>query len=721
MNKIAIALMGVSLSALGVDTRYWSQDTQGDFEKGTLKKVALRSDGRLSLSPAMRELADVSLPYLWAAVAGPNGSVYAAGGPSSSNSAIFELTRAGQSKKLAEVDGMNVFAMAVDKAGRLYVASSPDGKIYRVSATGSVETFYDPKAKYIWALAFLPDGDLLAATGDKGELHRIGANGTGKVWMKLDEDHVRSLVVDLKGTVYVGTEPSGLIVKADAQGNPFVVHQSTKREVTALAAAKDGSIYAAVIGQKTVGGAGLTQNIQPMVVVAPPRAAAAGPQAPRPVAPAPPPAPSVMPGGSEIVKIDADGAPVRVWSHASELVYALGFDASERVLAGTGNKGNVYRVDNESRYTLLGNLGSTQVTAFAREGGRLIAATGNIGKLFEIAGGLEATGSFESEVFDGGGFTQWGRMHSKEMLAGGTIRFETRSGNLDRPTQMWSAWAALKEGRVVSPAARFLQWRAVFGGGQQDGPSLSQVDVAYLPKNVAPRIDVVEATPANYRFPAPSSTIIPALQTLTLPPIGKAQTTVAATQNDGSSSPSLSYARGMIGARWLATDDNSDTLEFAIEIKGEAEQTWKPLKDKLKDRHYSYDATAFGDGKYVVRVTATDAPSNALNQGLSVQAVSAPFLIDNTPPAVRDLGASPAGGRVNLRFRASDVLSVVTKAEISVNGGDWKLVDPTVRLADSKELEFQVLLDRPAPGELTIAVRVTDEFDNQSVEKVTLR
>jgi hypothetical protein len=177
----------------------------------------------------------------------------------------------------------------------------------------------------------------------------------------------------------------------------------------------------------------------------------------------------------------------------------------------------------------------------------------------------------------------------------------------------------------------------------------------------------------------------------------------------------------MIGARWLAIDDNGDALEFSIEIKGESEQNWKPLKDKIKDRYYSFDATAFSDGKYQLRVTASDSPANPLNQGLTAQSVSAPFLIDNTAPSIQDLGASPAGGKVNLRFKATDASSVITKAEISLNGSDWKLIDPTVRLADSKDLEFQLLLDRPAPGELTIAVRVTDEFDNQSVDKVTIR
>ena len=722
MFKTASALIGLALCALAVDTRYWSSDTQSDFEKGNLKKVALRSDGRLSLSPAIRELADPSMPYLWTAVTGANGNVYAAGGPSSGKSSIFELNRAGQSRKFAEVEGMNVFALAADKAGRIYAASSPDGKIYRIAANGTVETFYDPKAKYVWALAFLPDGDLLAATGDKGELHRINASGAGKVWMKLDEDHIRSLAVDAKGTVYVGTEPGGLIVKADAQGNPFVVYQSVKREVTTLAAGKDGSIYAAAIGQKTSGTSMLIQNIQPVVVVAGPPAQGGGQaQPPRPVNAAPPPVLNMVPGGSEIIRIDADGAPTRVWSHPNDLVYALGFDANDRLLAGTGNKGNLYRIDSPSQSSLLTSFSSTQVTAFAKEGNRLIVVAGNIGKFFELRPALETEGSFESEVFDGGGFTQWGRLHSKETLNGGAIRYETRSGNLDRPTQMWSPWAPLKDGRISSPPARFLQWRAVFSGGQQDGPALSQIDVAYLPKNVAPRVDVVEPTPANYRFPAPSSTIIPAAQTLTLPPIGKSSTTVASAQNDGSTSPALTYVRGIIGARWLATDDNGDNLEFTIEIKGENEQSWKPLKDKLKDRYYSYDATAFGDGRYVVRVTATDAPSNPLNQGLSAQAVSAPFLIDNTPPVISNLGATPNGAKVNVRLKATDALSVVAKAEISLNGGEWKLIDPTVRLADSKELEFQVALDKPAAGELTIAVRVSDEFDNQSVEKITIR
>jgi outer membrane protein assembly factor BamB len=725
MNKFAPALLGLAVAIFAIDTQYWSQDTQAEFEKGTLKQISLRNDGLLSLAPVVRELADPSLPYLWSAVAAPNGNIYAAGGPASTRSAIFELNRAGQLRTFAEVDGMNIFALALDREGRLYAATSPDGKIYRFNASGAAEVFYDPKAKYIWALAFLPDGDLLAATGDKGELHRITPAGQGRVWLKIDEDHIRSLAVGAGGLVYAGTEPNGLILRVDAQGNPFVLYQTGKREITALAVRAGGGVFASAIGQRSAGPSPLTQ-LPPVVAPPPPATPGAGPvnvqvrpaAAPTPQAPMPPIA---VPGGSEVFRLDADGAPLKLWSHPTDIVYALAVDAAGHLLAGTGNKGNLYRIEGPARHTLVSSFASSQITGFVRDGARTIAVTGNIGKILEVGPGLAPEGVYESNVFDAGGFTLWGRMHTKEVLSGGVIRYETRSGNLDRPTQLWSPWAPLQNGRIVSPPARFLQWRAVFSGGQAEGPSLSQVDVAYQPRNVPPRIDVVEPTPANYRFPAPSTTIVPASRTLTLPAIGQAAAPAATAKADGSTFPALTYSRGMIGARWLASDENGDTLEFSIEIKGENEQSWKPLKDKLKDRYYSYDATGFADGRYQVRITATDAPSNALGEGLTHQAASPYFLIDNTPPAIRDLDASPAGGKVNLRFRAVDALSVVTKAEISLNGGEWTIVNPTVRLADSKELDFQLQLDRPSPGELTIAVRLTDEFDNQSVDRITVR
>lgn len=723
---IKLFALGFALAQLaaGVETRYWSQDTQAEFERGLLRKISLRSDGRLSLAPSVQELADLSLPYLWVAVAAGEGRTYVAGGPGSGKTTVFEVSSAEQQKKLVELEGMNIHAMAVDKLKRLYAATSPDGKVYRISANGTAEVFYDPKAKYIWALAFDASGDLLVATGDKGELHRVSPNGAGKLWMKLEEDHIRSLVVDASGTIYVGTEPGGLVVRADAAGNAFVVHQTGKREVTALLASPNGSIFAAAIGHKTTGNSLLLSTLPPP----PPPLQNMNPAAGAPQrSPSPNTAPQLataVSGGSEVVEIDREGSPLKVWSHPTDLVYALGQDSSGRVLLGTGNGGVLYRLDGGSLSTRLLTLPVTQITGLVNgANGTLLAVTGNVGKLFLIGAGLESEGIFESEVFDVSAFARWGRVHSKESANGGFAGIETRSGNLERPSKLWSNWAALKEGRVTSPAARFLQWRLVLRGGTApigEGPELRQIDIAYLPKNLAPKVDFVEPTPANYRFPAAVSLIAPATNTLTLPPIGKAANPSSGSTVDISNSPSLTYARGMIGARWISYDDNGDSLDFRVEIKGESEQSWKLLKEHVKERYFSYDATGFADGHYRIRITASDAPDNVLTDALSATNISAPFLIDNTAPVVRDLGGTVSGSKVNLRFLAGDALSVVSKAELSVNGGTWTRIEPTLRLLDSKDLDFRLVIDKVA-GEMTIAVRLTDEFDNVSVEKIVLQ
>ena len=189
--------------------------------------------------------------------------------------------------------------------------------------------------------------------------------------------------------------------------------------------------------------------------------------------------------------------------------------------------------------------------------------------------------------------------------------------------------------------------------------------------------------------------------------------------SDSGSSPTLSWAKGQIGARWLANDENGDTLVFKVEIRGEKETTWKLLKDKVRERYFSWDSTAFPDGRYVLRITASDAPSNPPDQALMASRDSDPFLIDNTPPEITGLSGTPSGGKIEIRFHAQDSLSTLGKAEYSINGGDWLVVEPTTRLTDSKEHDYRVLIDR-GQGEVTVAVRVSDEYYNEAVAKTVV-
>ncbi len=727
----ALTLALVPLNA--VETKYWQQEDLSDFEKGNLDKLSLRSDGQLSLAPVVSEILDSSTPYLWTIAQDSKGNVYTAGGgPNGSTAKLYRINSAGKSDVLAELDGLEIHAIAVDARDRVYAATAPDGKVFRI-VNGKPEVFFDPKAKYIWTMCFSKAGDLYIATGDKGEIFKVSPDGKGSAFFKTEETHARSMALDNAGNLIVGTDPSGLILQVTPAGEGFVLYQAAKREITAIAVAQDGSIYAAGVGNKSAAPAGLTPPIAPVPVPSPSAAPGARP-APgtvtvrtAPLSPSFGSAASATPvtGGSELYRIGTDGAPRRLWTNAQDLIYALTTDAQGHAVVGTGNKGYIYRIDSDLSYTLLVNLAPTQVTAFLRgSDGRVYAATGNIGKLYRIGPELEKSGTYESDAFDAGAFTYWGRLSYSGSPANGGIRFEARSGNVSRPQKNWSSWSAVPitgdGGRIAAPAARFLQYRAVLTGAA----TIRNIDVAYMSKNVAPAVTQIEVTPPNYRFTATPATIpaSPSPQSISLPALGTKKKQGNTPTLESTASQAMQYAKGTMGARWSAQDENDDTLIYRVEIRGEQEKDWKLLRDKVRDKFLNWDSSMFPDGKYLLRVTASDAPGNPPAEALTGSIESYLFLIDNTPPQITGLTASPSGNRVEVRWRAKDALSVIDRAEYSINGGEWIVVEPVSRLSDSPELDYRLNIDRPTgSAEYTIAVRVIDDYDNQAVAKTVVR
>src|SRR5438034_2684253 len=244
-----------SLPLLAEHTRRWRQSSYEEFLKGTAHGVAVRSDGRLELAPKVTLLADADASYLWSVRLDSQGILYAAGG---SPAKVFRFDANGKPVIAFDSSDLSAQAMAFDSRGVLYVGTSPDGKVYRVSASGEKSVFFEPKTKYIWDLAFSPDGTLYVATGDKGQVFAVGPDGKGELFYSSDEAHIRVLAFDAKGNLIAGTEPSGRILRISrssskasaAKAEGFVLYETSKREVTSLAVAADGSIYVSAIGEK---------------------------------------------------------------------------------------------------------------------------------------------------------------------------------------------------------------------------------------------------------------------------------------------------------------------------------------------------------------------------------------------------------------------------------------------------------------------------------------
>src|SRR4030095_7132547 len=137
--------------------------------------------------------------------------------------------------------------LAAGKDGALYAGTSPDGKVYRITADGHAEVFFDPADKYIWSLAILNDGSLAVGTGDNGKLYRVraaGAKPESSLLIATNQTHVISLAVTPQGDLIAGTDPGGLVLRISPEGKAFALFDAQLREIHALAAAADGSIYA---------------------------------------------------------------------------------------------------------------------------------------------------------------------------------------------------------------------------------------------------------------------------------------------------------------------------------------------------------------------------------------------------------------------------------------------------------------------------------------------
>src|ERR1700688_2083645 len=458
-----LLVVACAFVARGEHTRPWRISTYEEFLKGKANGVAVRSDGRLELAPKFTLIADADASYLWSLRTNLKGVLYAAGG---SPAKVFRFDTAGKPTAVFDSADLSAQAIAFDSQRNLYVGASPDGKHYSVSSSGEKSVFFDPKTKYIWDLAFSSDGTLYVATGDKGQIFAVDSSGKGELFYSSDEAHIRVLAFDPSGNLIAGTEPNGRVLHVshanaksprsnkseDKSTQGFVLYETAKREVTALAIAPDSTIYVSAIGEKQ-------RNVTPA-----PSAVFVTPQGTTTITNAPAtstgqaaaptvflPFPPVV--SSSIYRISANGEPDELWSSREDVVYSLGLGADGRLLAGTGNNGALLGIDSKGVFAQLAKSGSAQITGISRgKDGKLFVCTANPGKVFSVGPEFEAEGTYESRSFDAQNLSQWGRVEwwsphtapaAKKSSAHDSeprVEFFARSGNTEDPAKEWSTW-----------------------------------------------------------------------------------------------------------------------------------------------------------------------------------------------------------------------------------------------------------------------------------------
>ena len=740
-------LVPSSLFAQG--THLWTQSRIDEFEKGTPQGVAVGSNGYLREGPGITDILTTPSTFVWSVAADKNGRAYVGTG---SPATVLRAEKNAKPFTLFETRDVSVQVVRVGPDGSIYAATVPSGKIYKldpnattkqddssakvvfdiskaeqsaagIAGSGSKESA-GSRSHYIWDMTFDSAGRLYIAVGGPGAIYRIDPahpDTKPETFFKSDEQHIRTLAWDAKGNLIAGSDGTGLVYRISPQGKGYVLFEAPRREITSVAVAKDGTIFAASVGDKShnnplpplpVTGVGTIT----FTIVQPGSLQNAN-------------ASTSVPEGTEIYALKENEAPRKVWSSKEDIVYALA-EQGDGLLAISGNRGHIFRIQENGDYADVANLEAQQGLSLAQEhgseGNAVLIGTGNTGKLYSL--GNATTHEYASDVLDAGAFARFGRIEIDPSSK--NYEIFTRTGNVEQPVRGrgdwgWSDWQPLKDGAVQSPAGRFLQWKAVL----QSGGVLGGVGVNYLPVNAAPEIDDMVVVPGARLNPQPTSVGQPQNITISFP--SGAQAAVVPVDAGSANTPLQAIKdRTAITIRWAAHDENGDDLTYSLYLRGDGENDWHLLKDDISDKAYSFDAALIPDGGYRIKVVASDSPSHNPGESLTASRVSERFEIDTTPPVVSDLKAEELPSQctqpscvtsIHVTLSAEDATSPIAHAEYSLDAGSWQYIDPVGKLSDSKHENYDFQIPAKAlggkPGEHLITVRVYDRHENIGVAK----
>lgn len=417
--------------------------------------------------------------------------------------------------------------------------------------------------------------------------------------------------------------------------------------------------------------------------------------------------------GNAVYRIDANGFVAEVFRESVMILKLIEVDG--QLLVATGNEGQIYRVDPlADETTILADLEPQQVPSILRgRDGAVLLGTANPASLVRLADGFAESGHYTSPVMDATQISLWGRLKvSGEVPPAGSLTVQTRSGNVENVEDAaWSAWVdagviehdpdALPlepiELTIASPPARFLQYRLVLAGDGRQSPVVDRVQLAYATPNLKPTIASIAA---QYPDAAPGQGSNP---------------------QQGQSGPQ-SGPTGVMNITWEAADANNDRLVYSLEYQAAGSELWLPLAENLQTNSYEWNTRQAPDGRYRIRVVASDRLDNPLDMALVAQRVSDPVVVDNTPPQLVEVVARRDGRTLTLEGRVLDSLSPIGSIQYTLNAEDEaRPILPEDLILDSTRETFRVTITDLAPGPHVVTLRATDARGNATYQAVVVK
>lgn len=595
----------------------------------------------------------------------------------------------------------HIFAMAADVTGRLLAAVSGDTcKLMRLEK-GEMQTIFEPNdVKYIFAIAIDNAGNIYLATGPQGRLYKLDPLAENpKIVYESRDKNILSLAIDPNDFVYAGSDDRGLVYKINPKTNSAsVLYDSDQPEITALLFTENGDLYAAATSAK------ITQA-QPEL---PPQLPLAGRPEPKTEIPETTgesqrklqiantksqddektPQKEIatiklpkLTEASYVYRITKDGYVTDIFSETA--VFFCMAAQQNKLLVGTGNSGRTFTIDpaSEEQALIYEDQQAAQITAVAVDEDVVYLGTANPAKLIKLAKTFAAEGTYTSDLIDAGQPAKWGKLQIEaDIPQNCKVLVASRSGNvkdINDPTfSQWSDPTEVTEPlQLQCPLGRFCQYRLVLKSEDgQKSPLIREIAVANTVPNLAPKVESVTATRIE-----------------------------------------SANKMGIFRIDYQAKDDNNDTLIYKIDFRKLGRKNWIQLKDRLEENSFEWNAKTVEDGRYEIRITANDERSNTTTTKLSASRISDPIVVDNTGPVIKKHSIEKDKKTVTLNLQISDQLSAIGKAEYTVDSNqEWIGALPHDLVFDTTDEDFTIVIQDLKPGEHIIALKIADDIGNET-------
>ncbi len=664
-----VASFAIPQNAHAVGTRLFELDTTEDFTTPDSKGVAVSSDGRIREGVTLGALALGDGVVALAAMTDSRGRVLVGTAPQG---------------KLLRVDGTIVTPLAETKelaiasmvrAGDdVFLGTMPNGRIFRLRGD-ALELFATLEgADHVWALSYdATTKTLVAGTGPDGKIFTIDDKGKSALLVDLDEPHVTALARSDAGRLVAGTAGQhAWVMELMADGKTSFVAELPGKEVKALAFAAGGDLFAIA-------------NEYGELPEAPKRA----PTSDRtPAGPATYPRPKA--GKGTLLRVDSEGRVEKLLAHADTQYTAMHVQTANKVFVGTGNDGRLFAVEDAHRFELLADVEERAIMQIDPTPGRgfLVTSDAAFVRRFQTPG--ETDGIWMSKVLDA---TSRAHMGAFSTEANGAIELGFRTGPTATPDARWSEWSAWmpKRGVPNAPTNRFLQVRA---RGFAKGAELSLVRLPFVPENQRAMLTEVTALPKGAPTRAKDGLIVPATE---------------APKHDA-----------IVKLSWRVENPDADAIRYRVSFRKESDAIWRDVFDEdtaFTKLETEWDTSSLVEGRYVVRVEASDELANAPGKARRHTLETDAFAVDNAPP--RFLLANIEGEK--LKARVVDGLGPIARVEFAVDGkSKWTSIDPVDGVFDDADETCEVDLPRLAlgSGRHIVTLRAFDRAGNAAVTEL---